>query len=355
MKIELRNLAKHYATYRAVEDLSIDLGEGEMVALLGPSGCGKTTTLRMVAGFIQPTSGSVLFANSDVTQLPAHKRDTGLVFQNYALFPHLTVKDNIAFGLRRRKVSLGQQNERIAAIIDKLRLEGLEDRFPRQLSGGQQQRVAVARALVINPAILLLDEPFSNLDAKLRESTGLEMRRLQRDLGLTSIFVTHDQVEAMSIADRIAVMNRGRVEQIGTAAEIYERPATRFVADFIGSANFLKVKVVSAAADHTVIQLPGSESVSMTAQGAFTPSTHATAMVRPEHIKLLTEVDDASNSQEIEVEAISYQGPFVRILGRMSTGDPLIIQAANTDAGALHPGARQKIRICSNHIRLFSS
>jgi ABC-type Fe3+/spermidine/putrescine transport system ATPase subunit len=248
---------------------------------------------------------------------------------------------------------LKQQNDRIAAIMDKLRLEGLEGRYPRQLSGGQQQRVAVARALVINPAILLLDEPFSNLDAKLRESTGLEMRRLQRDLGLTSIFVTHDQVEAMSIADRIAVMNLGRVEQIGTAAEIYERPATRFVADFIGSANFLKVKVVSVAANHTVIQLPGSELVSAAAQGTFPVGTQVTAMVRPEHVRLLTEIDDAANSYEIDIEAVSYQGPFVRILARTSSGDTLIVQAPNTDAGNIRPGTRQRVRISSERIRLF--
>jgi ABC-type Fe3+/spermidine/putrescine transport system ATPase subunit len=245
MDIELIRLRKTYGATIAVAELSAVIPQGKMLALLGPSGCGKTTTLRMVAGFIAPTSGSIRLGGRDITGVPAHKRDAGLVFQNYALFPHLTAAENIAFGLRRRGVAKSECEQRVSAIIDKLRLTGLGARMPAQLSGGQQQRVAVARALVINPSILLLDEPFSNLDAKLREGTGLELSRLQREFGLTSIFVTHDQSEAMNIADTIAVMKDGELQQIGSASDIYEQPANRFVAEFIGRANFLPGRVVS--------------------------------------------------------------------------------------------------------------
>ncbi len=250
--VELSRLIKHYGSSVAVDDISIAVERGELVALLGPSGCGKTTTLRMIAGFIPPTSGAIRIGERDVTALPPHRRDTGMVFQSYALFPHLTVAENIAFGLKRRGENRAEIGRRVAGIISVLRLDGLERRLPRQLSGGQQQRVAVGRALVINPAVLLLDEPFSNLDAQLRESTRVEMRRLQQRFGITTVFVTHDQAEAMSIADRIAVMHAGRIEQVGSPSAVYRHPTSRFVATFIGRANLFEAAVVQKSGNGTL-------------------------------------------------------------------------------------------------------
>jgi putative spermidine/putrescine transport system ATP-binding protein len=211
--LDRQGIEKRYGATRAVAGVDLAVAPGELVALLGPSGCGKTTTLRMVAGFVEPTAGRILMGGADITRMPPHKRNAGMVFQSYALFPHLSVADNIAFGLRRRGVPRAEIAERVAKMVSLLQLNGLEQRLPKQLSGGQQQRVAVGRALVINPAVLLLDEPFSNLDALLRDSTRIEMRRLQKTLGLTTLFVTHDQAEAMAISDRIAVMHKGRIER----------------------------------------------------------------------------------------------------------------------------------------------
>ena len=236
--LSLSGLVKRYGATTAVERVDLEVGEGEFVALLGPSGCGKTTTLRMVAGFVEPTEGRIAIAGRDVTRAPPHGRDTGMVFQSYALFPHMSVAQNVAFGLEMRKVGRAEREARVTEALRLVRLEGLADRLPRQLSGGQQQRVALARALVVNPAVFLLDEPLSNLDAKLRAAVRLEIRSLQRRLGQTTLFVTHDQEEALTMADRLVVMEKGRVRQVGSAEELYERPADAFVAGFIGRCNF---------------------------------------------------------------------------------------------------------------------
>jgi putative spermidine/putrescine transport system ATP-binding protein len=233
-------LSKRYGASTAVERVDLDVRQGEMVALLGPSGCGKTTTLRMVAGFVPPSGGRVVIGGKDVTRAPPHARDTGMVFQSYALFPHMTVGQNVAFGLEMRRVSRADRDSRAREALRMVRLEGLEDRLPRQLSGGQQQRVALARALVVNPAVFLLDEPLSNLDAKLRGEVRMEIRALQQRLGLTTLIVTHDQEEALTMADRLVVMERGRVRQVGTAEDLYERPANPFVAGFVGRCNLLE-------------------------------------------------------------------------------------------------------------------
>ncbi len=238
--LTLDGLSRRFASTVAVERVDLDVAQGEFVALLGPSGCGKTTTLRMVAGFVAPSSGRILIAGRDVTQAPPHGRDTGMVFQSYALFPHMTVGENVAFGLQMRKVARTEREARVREVLRLARLDGLADRLPRQLSGGQQQRVALARALVVNPAVFLLDEPLSNLDAKLRAEVRIEIRALQQRLGLTTLFVTHDQEEALTMADRLVVMERGRVRQIGTAEALYERPADAFVAGFIGRCNLLR-------------------------------------------------------------------------------------------------------------------
>ncbi|MGD9919956.1 MAG: ABC transporter ATP-binding protein [Variibacter sp.] len=237
--LELSSLRKTYGGSTAVHDFSLTVEKGECVALLGPSGCGKTTTLRMVAGFVEPTAGRILVNGRDVTGLPARKRNIGVVFQGYALFPHMTVAQNVAFGLEMRGVPHDEVKKRVEDALEIVRLGPLKDRFPRQLSGGQQQRVALARAIIINPDALLLDEPLSALDAKLREEVRAQIRKLQRQFSLTTVFVTHDQDEALGMADRIAVMNQGVIEQAGSARDVYENPATRFVANFIGRSNFI--------------------------------------------------------------------------------------------------------------------
>jgi putative spermidine/putrescine transport system ATP-binding protein len=232
-------LSKRYGSTVAVRDVSLEVGAGEAVALLGPSGCGKTTTLRMVAGLIEPTSGTIALDGRDITTTPAYRRGMGYVFQSYALFPHLTVERNVAFGLEERGVPRAEREKRVREALAMVRLGGYEARRPRELSGGQQQRVALARALVIRPAVLLLDESLSNLDAKLRDAMRHEIREIQRSLAITTLFVTHDQVEALTMCDRIAVMHEGSIAQIGTPREIYDTPRTRFVATFVGRANVL--------------------------------------------------------------------------------------------------------------------
>src|SRR5712671_7761955 len=237
--VDLRGLSKHYGDFYAVREVSLHIADGEFLVLLGPSGCGKTTTLRMIAGFIEPSAGHVRLAGEDVTLLPPWKRNAGMVFQSYALFPHLTVAQNVAFGLEMRKLARADIARRVEETLALVRLGGYGGRLPRQLSGGQQQRVALARALVIRPDVLLLDEPLSNLDAKLRQEVRVEIRELQRQLGLTTVMVTHDQEEALTMADRLVVMNEGAVRQVGSQRDLYERPADRFVAGFVGRSTFL--------------------------------------------------------------------------------------------------------------------
>lgn len=240
----LKNITKEFkghntdGVFRAVDDISVTINPGEFVTLLGPSGCGKTTTLRMVAGFETPTSGEIILGDESINNQPPNKRDIAMVFQSYALFPHYNIYENIAYGLKIQKMDSKLIDEKVRNIIDLVGLKGLEKRNPGQLSGGQQQRVALARALVMEPGVLLFDEPLSNLDAKLRVYMRNEIRRIQQELGLTSIYVTHDQSEAMSLSDRVIIMNKGKIEQVGTPEEVYQQPATEFIADFIGTANF---------------------------------------------------------------------------------------------------------------------
>ena len=261
--VSLKNVVREYISpdkkvFRAVDNVSLEIEPGEFVTLLGPSGCGKTTTLRMIAGFETPSSGDVYIGEDKVTTLPPDKRDTAMVFQSYALFPHYDVFNNISFGLRLRNVKEEEITRKTKAIMELVGLEGLENRFPNQLSGGQQQRVALARALIVEPSVLLFDEPLSNLDAKLRVSMRNEIKRIQRRLGITSIYVTHDQSEAMALSDRIIIMNKGVIEQIGTPKEIYNHPVSEFVADFVGRSNFLKGRVVAFVDGTTTVELYGN-------------------------------------------------------------------------------------------------
>ncbi|GAB4564709.1 MAG: ABC transporter ATP-binding protein [Anaerolineae bacterium] len=241
----------------AVDDISLDIEQGEFVTLLGPSGCGKTTTLRLIAGFEFPTSGQIILDGEVINDLPPNRRDMAMVFQSYAIFPHLNVFENIAYGLKIKRLPRAEIERRVRDVLELTELTGLEARAPNQLSGGQQQRVALARALVMEPKVLLLDEPLSNLDAKLREQMRTELRRIQQALGITSVYVTHDQIEAMTLSDRIVVMNRGRIEQIGSPQEIYRRPASAFVADFIGRTNFLSGRIVDDGGERVTVEVLG--------------------------------------------------------------------------------------------------
>ncbi|MCK8784272.1 ABC transporter ATP-binding protein [Roseomonas sp. NAR14] len=282
--LQLDGIGRRYGHFQAVDSVSIEAGPGEFLTLLGPSGCGKTTTLRIVAGLVEPSTGRVLLDGRDVTRLGAAQRGIGMVFQSLALFPHMTVAQNVAFGLRMRRVAAGEAAGRVRRMLEVVRLGHLAERYPSQLSGGQQQRVALARALVIEPSILILDEPFGALDRKLREAMQVELRRITRELGITSLFVTHDQEEALLLSDLIAVMNGGRIEQCGTPREVFERPATPFVADFMGVTNILEGRFVA-----------GNEAGRIAAAGALLPAPPGCALpdgapvrlgIRPERIAL---------------------------------------------------------------------
>ncbi len=330
--ISLQNVAKFYGSARAVEDISLDIAQGEFLALLGPSGCGKTTTLRMIAGFIEASNGRILFDDRDVTRLPPNRRNTGMVFQGFALFPHMTVFENVAYGLQMRKVRKDEIKERVAKILERVQLGPLAHRLPKQLSGGQQQRVALARALVINPDVLLLDEPLSALDAKLRHEVRLQIRQLQQSLGLTTIFVTHDQEEALSLADRLVVMSNGRVEQIGTPSELYEQPATPFVADFIGKSNFFNGRL-----DGQVFTSDFGASLRVAKPDA-TIGAGAMVAVRPEKIRLreLNGSGDARGENELRgtIDFVSYLGPTTEYAIRVDDGPVVLVRQQNESAAA---------------------
>lgn len=286
---------------RAVDGVSVEIHAGEFLTLLGPSGCGKTTLLRLIAGLETPTSGRVLLDGQDIGPVPPNQRPMAMVFQNYALFPHLNVFENVAFGLRLKKLREPEIRESVAIVLHMMNLAGLEKRSPHQLSGGQQQRVALARAMVMKPQLLLFDEPLSNLDAKLRAQMRVEIRHLLQRLGITSIYVTHDQAEALSLSDRILVMNHGRVEQVGTPEEIYQRPASIFVADFIGRANFVETQVLECQDGYATVQLLG-EKLCLPCSPLVREHNAAYAVIRPEAIRLANSPDGG------EIKSVVYFG-----------------------------------------------
>jgi len=294
--VTLKNITKVFASLdtkkeiTVVDNINLEIAEGEMVTLLGPSGCGKTTTLRMIAGFEDPSSGEILIGGIPMTTVPPNKRGISLVFQSYALFPHLDIWENVAYGLRVQKLPKAEIAERTQKAIELMQLQGMEHRFPAQVSGGQQQRIALARAIVIEPRVLLFDEPLSNLDAKLRERMRDELRSLQKRLGITSLYVTHDQAEAMAISDRVVIMNEGVIMQIGTPREIYERPANRFVANFIGKANFIPCAIAGYEEGQAVVSIHGKQ-LRLPDPGSSRPAVgvEASLCVRPEGIKLAHE------------------------------------------------------------------
>ena len=287
----LNNLVKVFgtgeSTVNAVDNIDLEVKEGDLVTLLGPSGCGKTTTLRMIAGFEIPTSGSIHIDGEDVSTTPPNQRPTTMVFQNYALFPHMTVFENIAYGLKIRRDTANDIRRKTEEIMGLVGLEGFEGRSPAQLSGGQQQRVSLARSLIMEPKVLLLDEPLSNLDAKLRVSTRLEIRKIQQRVGITSVYVTHDQEEAMTLSDRVVIMHDGKIMQIGTPQEIYAHPVNRFVADFIGKANFIKGRVTGMGpGDALDIEIMGKKIVIAAQRDAFTQVSGELLVLRPEAVRL---------------------------------------------------------------------
>jgi putative spermidine/putrescine transport system ATP-binding protein len=309
-KLELDGLTRRFDGVVAVDGVSLSIDEGEFVSLLGPSGCGKSTTLGMVAGLLAPDAGAIRIDGRDITRQPAYRRNIGMVFQSYALFPHMTVAQNVSFGLRMRKVPKADIATRVGRALELVRLPHASQRFPRQLSGGEQQRIAVARALVIEPAILLLDEPLSNLDARLREEMRIELREIQRRVGITTVFVTHDQAEALAMSDRVAVMHRGRIMQVGSPAAIYDRPANEFVSSFIGQTNRIEGDVAGAEAGYVWVRAAGGARLRGVAGGAE-PTGRVIALVRPEKIALADEAPPGGNSLRGRVQDSVFLGTVI--------------------------------------------
>lgn len=337
--LRLVNLVKRFGKTIAVDHINLEIEDGEIMTLLGPSGCGKTTTLRSIAGFLTPDEGEIYLGDRQVTDLPPERRDIGFVFQNYALWPHMTVYDNLAFGLRLKRIPKSEAKSRVDQALAMVRLSGFADRYPRQLSGGQQQRIALARALVIEPTVLLLDEPLSNLDAQLREEMRFEIRELQKNLGITAVYVTHDQAEALALSDRIAVMNKGIITQIGNPKEIYSQPSNRFVAGFIGLSSFVEGVVSKSAQESGYAIVTTNDQIDIRVSGInLSPQQKVTLAIRPEHITLLknnapTSTPGNANVLNGEVIRAAYLGEVIDYwigIGewtlRVHTGTDLVLQ-----------------------------
>jgi putative spermidine/putrescine transport system ATP-binding protein len=341
MAVDLVDLSRHYGKVRALDGLTLRIEPGELVALLGPSGCGKTTALRILAGLDQATSGDVQVGGRDITHVPANKRDMGMVFQAYSLFPHLSVTDNVAFGLKLRGVDTARRRTRALEMLELVGLAAHADRYAHQLSGGQQQRVALARALAIEPSVLLLDEPLSALDAKVRVQLRDEIRRVQLEVGTTTLFVTHDQEEALAVADRVGVMKDGRLEQLAPPAELYANPATPFVAEFVGLSNRLPGEV----RDGTVLVLGARLPV---LRGSIS-SGAGTAMVRPEALDLTSDPDG-----DATVTAIAFLGPFSRVHCTLSDGTDLSAQMSSSAARGFRVGDRVRVDVEPSPVLVLS-
>ncbi len=332
--VSLVEVVKDFPELRAVDGISLEIPRGSFFALLGPSGCGKTTTLRMIGGFEEPTSGQILLADKDVVGLPPYKRDVNTVFQSYALFPHMTIADNVAFGLERRGIAKGEIRTRVSEVLELVDLAGREKRKPSQLSGGQQQRVALARAIVNNPRVLLLDEPLGALDLKLRKQMQLELKRIQAEIGITFVHVTHDQEEAMTMADQIAVMNAGRIEQLGTPTELYEHPRTAFVAGFLGKSNLLDGTV----AGEGVIRLADGTEIRAGTDGRQGPISIG---VRPEKIAL---GEGGANRLAGKVKESAYIGVATEVIVATPVGE-LTVFHQNVEAGGVVPSPGSAVTV----------
>jgi spermidine/putrescine transport system ATP-binding protein len=322
-EVQLVDLVKRFGEFTAVDGISLQMPSGEFFSLLGPSGCGKTTSLRMIAGFERPTEGQILLDGVDMAQTPPHKRDVNTVFQNYALFPHLTVEENVAFGLKYQKASKQEIRERVGRALELVQMSQFVRRRPNQLSGGQQQRVALARALILNPKVLLLDEPLGALDAKLRKRLQIELKALQEEVGITFIYVTHDQEEALTMSDRIAVMSQGRVEQVGKPKEIYENPATAYVADFLGVSNLMDAEASGPAPDGCRVKLGAFELLA--GQGEPDAVGPCKVTIRPERIDIEPHGTAGENRIPGMVERVVYVGATLQVYLHLASGQ--MIQA----------------------------
>jgi spermidine/putrescine transport system ATP-binding protein len=322
--VVLEKVSKRFADVQAVDDVSLSIRQGEFFSLLGPSGCGKTTTLRMIAGFERLDAGRIVIGDTDVTETPPHKRPVNTVFQSYALFPHLTVGENVGFGLRFRKLSSSEKQARVESMLELVRLEGYGSRKPHQLSGGQQQRVALARSLILSPAVLLLDEPLGALDAKLRRELQIELKRIQREVGITFVYVTHDQEEALTMSDRMGVMSSGRIEQLDTARKVYEEPETTFVADFLGVSNLMTARCDG----HGGVTVEGTALAAT--QGRTSASGDVRITIRPERIDVGTGAGSRPNCLQATVDALVYLGSTTQVHLRLPSGTRLQALVQNT-------------------------
>jgi spermidine/putrescine transport system ATP-binding protein len=356
--VELESVTKRFGELVAVRDLDLGLAPGEFFTLLGPSGCGKTTTLRIVAGFEEPTEGRVLIDGEDVVELPAYKRPTNTVFQTYALFPHLSVGDNVAFGLRRKRAPKEEIRRRVREELERVGLAAQSNRRPNQLSGGQQQRVALARALVNYPKVLLLDEPLGALDLKLRKGLQLELKRIQREVGITFLYVTHDQEEALTMSDRIAVMNEGRVEQVGSAEDVYERPDTTFVAGFIGVSNLMPGVVSSLSGNRGAVRLDAGVEVEVPVDG-LSPGDSCHAVVRPEKLRIVAaDAPGPTDGPAVDgiVESSVFLGTSTQIVVRLAGDVPITVLVPNADEAERQRlpggGASVKLSWAPEHMHL---
>ena len=343
--IQLCGVSKYFGDTCALYNINLDISNGEFLTLLGPSGCGKTTILRLISGFERPSKGELWLNGNDITNTPPERRQVNTVFQNYALFPHMNVWDNVAFGLKMQRLPKPDINLRVGEVLRRVHLESLADRMPRQLSGGQQQRVAIARAIINNPLVLLLDEPFSALDLKLRKQMQLEIKHLQRQLGITFVFVTHDQEEAFAMSDRVVVMNEGQIKQVGTSQEIYEEPENLFVARFVGDINVLEADIISINDDDTYTADVEGVEFFLRSRGEYEVGERVKVLLRPEDLKVYLEKEGALEPPFFlgEIEETVYKGATVDILLTLDNGTKL--QAAeffNEDDAEIsyHPGDR---------------
>jgi len=359
-ELELIRLTKRFAQVIAVDRVSLRLGRGEFLSLLGPSGCGKTTTLRMIAGFVHPDEGRIVYRGRDITEDPPYRRDAGLVFQNYALFPHMSVGDNVAFGLRMRRAAKHVIRERAAWALDLVRLSGYEHRRPHELSGGQQQRVAVARVLATGASLLLFDEPFSNLDAKLRKEMQGELRELQQQLGIAVVHVTHDQEEAMSMSDRLIIMNEGRVVQEGGPGDVYRTPGSEFVAEFMGQCNRLTAHVIEPHHDpaHARLALESGGQLQLARSELGHARGRVSVLIRPEHIEiaLAGAIRGRANVLAGVVRRVVYRGSTTTLHINLDESTEVLVEVSNPSDGPLAytPGTQVDLSVPISAIRVFS-
>ena len=325
--VTLERVVKNYGEVTALQALDLEIKEGEFLTLLGPSGCGKTTTLRLIAGFIEPTAGRILIDGKDVTLLPPQKREIGMVFQDYALFPHLTIEDNIGFGLKERRVKQSEIKSRVREMLELVRLPDVQDRYPNELSGGQRQRIALARAVAHPPQVLLMDEPLGALDLKLREAMQFELRRIQQELGITTVYVTHDQTEAMMMSDRIAVMNMGVLVQLASASEIYNAPKTMFVADFVGRINFLPVRLRGEDDGYAAAEFSGSKL--RVPKDALDHGNETTLAIRPQHLRFVDDGSAGSDGANIlpgKLDQKSFTGNILTVVVKIGDKHEFLVE-----------------------------